>query len=117
MEKVITDTSLTQATIYFKYYVHQAVAKVGLGDRYLNLLDDWRDQLANGLTTWAEISDYNNSRSDCHAWGSSPNVELFRIVLGIDSDGPGFQKVSVRPHLARFHRQEGKSHIPTEKFL
>ena len=108
MEKTVTDTSLTQASIYFKYYVHHAVAKVGLGNRYLDLLADWRDQLANGLSTWAEISDYNNSRSDCHAWGSSPNVEFFRIVLGIDSDGPGFQKVKIRPHLGKLSQARGK---------
>lgn len=108
MEKVIADKSVTQATIYFKYYVHQAVSKVGLGDRYLDLLGDWRSQLADGLTTWAEISDHNNSRSDCHAWGSSPNVELFRIVLGIDSDSPGFAKVKIVPHLGTLTTAQGK---------
>ncbi len=111
-EKVLSDTSLTQATIYFKYYVHQAVAKVGLGDRYLDLLGDWRAQLANGLTTWAEISDHNNSRSDCHAWGSSPNIEFFRIILGIDSDSPGFSKVKIKPHLGNLPQAQGKMPHP-----
>jgi hypothetical protein len=108
MEKVLSDTSLTQATIYFKYYVHQAAAKAGLGDRYLTLLGDWHDQLANGLTTWAEISDHNNSRSDCHAWGSSPNIELFRIVLGIDTGSPGFETVKIKPHLGALPEASGK---------
>jgi hypothetical protein len=52
-----------------------------------------------GLTTWAEIDDINRARSDCHAWGSSPNIELYRIVLGIDSDAPGFSRVKIEPHL------------------
>ena len=39
------------------------------------------------------------SRSDCHAWGSSPNVELYRVVLGIDSAEPGFNKVKIEPKL------------------
>jgi hypothetical protein len=112
MQKILTDRSLTQATIYFKYYVHQAVAKVGLGNRYLDLLRDWRDQLANGLTTWAEISDHNNSRSDCHAWGASPNVEFFRIVLGIDSDAPGFRKIKIKPHLGSLTQAMGKMPHP-----
>ena len=106
-DKILTDTTLVQATIYFKYYVHQAVAKAGFGDRYLDLLADWRSQLANGLTTWAEISDFNRSRSDCHAWGSSPNIEFFRIVLGIDSESPGFKKIRIAPHLGKLKNVSG----------
>ena len=55
------------------------------------MLDEWRAQLARGLTTWAESPE--PSRSDCHAWGASPNIELFRTVLGIDSAAPGFRRV------------------------
>jgi alpha-L-rhamnosidase len=101
MRKILSDKTLAPATIYFKYYVHRALVKCGLGDLYLDQLGDWYTQLDGGLTTWAEISDHDNSRSDCHAWGSSPNIELFRIVLGIDSDGPGFSKIKIEPHLVR----------------
>jgi alpha-L-rhamnosidase len=52
-----------------------------------------------GMTTWAEMSDISASRSDCHAWGSSPNIELYRTVLGIESDAAGFSKVRIEPHL------------------
>jgi len=78
------------------------VNKAGEGDRYLGLLDPWRRMLARGLTTWAERDE--PSRSDCHAWGSSPNFELFHTVLGIDSAAPGFRRVSVRPFLAHSPR-------------
>jgi hypothetical protein len=30
-KKLISDNDLTQATIYFKYYLHQALTKAGLG--------------------------------------------------------------------------------------
>jgi hypothetical protein len=98
-KKILSDTNLTQATIYFKYYVHQALTKAGLGGDYLNWLTVWKQNLAMGMTTWAEISDINDARSDCHAWGASPNIELYRIVLGIDSDAPGFKKIKIIPHL------------------
>ena len=52
-----------------------------------------------GLTTWAETSDVAGTRSDCHAWGASPNIEFYRTILGIDSDAPGFSKVKIEPHL------------------
>ena len=40
-----------------------------------------------GIDTWAEMPE--PSRSDCHAWGASPNIRVYRILLGIDSDAPG----------------------------
>ena len=52
-----------------------------------------------GLTTWGETSDVNATRSDCHAWGASPNIELFRILLGINSAAPGFKEIRIEPHL------------------
>ena len=89
-QNILTNKNLAQATIYFKYYVHQALVKAGLGNQYLDWLGIWKENLQMGMTTWAEISDINAARSDCHAWGSSPNIEFFRTVLGIDSDAPGF---------------------------
>jgi hypothetical protein len=111
--KVLSDASLTEATIYFKYYIHQALIKAGLGNDYLNWLDIWKDNLANGLTTWAEISDINNTRSDCHAWGSHPNIEFFRTVLGIDTDAPGFKSVKIEPHLGNLKNVQGEIPHPS----
>lgn len=97
--KMLSDPSLAQASIYFKYYVHQAATKAGLGNDYIKWLAKWDENITMGLTTWAEMSDVADSRSDCHAWGSSPNVELYRTVLGIDSSEPGFGKVKIEPRL------------------
>ena len=97
--KILSDTSLTSASIYFKYYLHQALVKAGLGNDYVKWLDKWRENISLGLSTWAETSDVSTSRSDCHAWGSSPNIEFYRTILGIDSDAPGFSKIKIKPHL------------------
>src|SRR6185503_105193 len=68
-------------------------------------LGEWDKMLTRGLTTWAETPD--PSRSDCHAWSASPNYELFRTVLGIDSTAPGFRRVIVRPFLGKLTRVAG----------
>ena len=60
-----------------------------------------------GLTTWAEYSDPATTRSDCHAWASSPNIEFFRTVLGIDSDAPGFARVKIEPRLGALTHASG----------
>ncbi len=98
-QKLLTDTSMAQASIYYKYYLHQALIKAGLGNDYQKWLGKWKENIDLGMTTWAEMSDVSGTRSDCHAWGSSPNIEFFRTILGIDSDAPGFAKVKIEPHL------------------
>ena len=111
-KKILSDTTLTPASIYFKYYLHQALVKTGLGDDYLKWLDKWRENIALGLSTWAEISDIRMARSDCHAWGSSPNIEFFRTVLGIESDAPGFSKIRIEPHLGVMQSISGEMPHP-----
>jgi alpha-L-rhamnosidase len=68
-----------------------------------------------GLTTWAEISDVTNARSDCHAWGASPNIELYRTVLGIDSDAAGFKTIRIEPHLGELKKIAGEMPHPDGK--
>jgi alpha-L-rhamnosidase len=102
-----TDTSLAPASIYFKYYLHLALTRAGYGNDYLHWLDKWRENIALGLTTWAEMSDVAESRSDCHAWGASPNIEFFRTILGLDSEAPGFTRVRVEPHLGSLQKATG----------
>lgn len=114
-KKMLADATLAPASIYFKFYLHQALIKAGLGDDYLSWLDKWRENIALGLTTWAETSDVNTSRSDCHAWGASPNVEFFRTVLGIESDAPGFSKVKITPHLGSIEDINGEIPHPNGK--
>ena len=99
--QLITNVQLSPASIYFKYYLHQALIKAGQGNDYLKWLDKWRENISMGLTTWAETSNVDNTRSDCHAWGSSPNIEFYRTILGIDSDGLAFSKVKITPHLGQ----------------
>jgi len=112
-EKLLHDNSLVQCTIYFKYYLNQALVKAGLGNSYLDWLDIWKENLEMGLTTWAEDSNLQYARSDCHAWGASPNIEFFRTVLGIDTDAPGFRKVKIEPHLGSLRDASG--YIPHPK--
>lgn len=114
-KQLIADTTLAPASIYFKFYLHQALVKAGFGNDYLNWLDKWRENIKMGLTTWAEVSEVSTSRSDCHAWGASPNIEFFRTILGIDSDAPNFSKVKIEPHLGTFKTIAGEMPHPNGK--
>ena len=103
--KILTDSKLTQTTIYFRYYLFMAMKHVGLGGQLTEQLGIWRQQLKEGMTTWAEMPE--PTRSDCHAWGASPNVELFRTLLGIDTAAPGFGKVRIQPDLGDLREASG----------
>ncbi len=113
-KQLLLDTSLAPASIYFKYYLHQSLIKAGMGNDYVDWLGNWRENIQMGMTTWAE-TDVNTTRSDCHAWGASPNIEFFRTVLGIDSDAPGFAKLKIEPHLGEISSIGGEVPHPNGK--
>ncbi len=106
-ERMLSDSTMAEASIYFKYYVNRALVKAGLGDTYLDQLGIWYDYMKLGMTTWGEDSKLMNTRSDCHAWSASPNIELIRTVLGIDTDAPGFARVCIEPHLGKLTEASG----------
>ena len=105
LKRTLEDKDLRPCTIYFRYYLQRAMAHCGQGDLLLANLGILRDQMALGLTTWAEMPE--PSRSDCHAWGSSPNIEFFRTVLGIDAAASGFRRVKIAPALGSLKEASG----------
>jgi hypothetical protein len=97
MENVLKDTSLSQATFYYRFYLNLALKKAGMANRYYDELKPWRDMIDNGLTTFAEQP--VPTRSDCHAWSASPNYDFFATICGIVPAAPGFASVKIEPAL------------------
>jgi alpha-L-rhamnosidase len=110
IQKVLSDKSLIQCTIYFRFYLFQAMKKVGLADEYLEQLGLWRAMIAKGLTTFEE-GDYDE-RSDCHAWGSTPNYDLLATVCGIRPAAPGFTKIEIAPAFGKLTYMKAKMPHP-----
>lgn len=105
MQKILSDHSLTPVTIYFRYYLHQAMDLANAGDSLLDNLFIWKEQMDLGLSTWAEMPE--PTRSDCHAWGASLNIEFYRMILGIRSGEAGFKKIIISPSLGSLSRVSG----------
>jgi hypothetical protein len=108
--KLIEDKSLTESTLYFRYYIHTALLEAGLGDRFLDLLGTWREALRLGLTTWPEQPE--PSRSDAHAWSSHIAIDMFRTMLGISPLSPGFHTVRIQPNLGKLQQLSGSMPHP-----
>ncbi|MGD2136162.1 MAG: alpha-L-rhamnosidase N-terminal domain-containing protein, partial [Gemmatimonadales bacterium] len=111
MQRILGDTTLTQATYYFGYYLLEALRRAGLGDRYVEHLAPWRGMLALGLTTTPERPE--PTRSDSHAWSAHPNYGLLATVVGIRPAAPGFRRVRVAPHLGPLRHAAGSIAHPS----
>jgi hypothetical protein len=103
-EKILNDESLTQTTLYFKFYLVEAMKEAELTDDYLNNIGAWKDMIDIGLTTFAETPE--PTRSDCHAWSASPNYHFLSVVCGINPMSPGFKTVIIEPHLGALNSIE-----------
>ena len=110
MERVLADSTLTQATYYFKFYLFEAMRQAGVGDRLIEQLTPWRAMLALGLTSTPENPE--PTRSDSHAWAAHPNYELLATVLGVRPGSAGFRTVRVEPSLGPLQHAEGRVPCP-----
>lgn len=110
MNRVLRDTSLSQATFYYRFYLTQALKQAGMSNLYYSSLQPWRDMLSIGLTTFAENPE--PTRSDCHAWSSSPNYDFLATICGIMPAAPAFDTVLIKPSPGELTRIEGSMPHP-----
>ncbi len=115
IERVLSDPNLIQPTLYFRFYLTQAMKKTGLADRYLKTLGPWKSMLDNGLSTFAEKQD--PTRSDCHAWSASPNYDFLATVAGIRPASPGFKTLEMKPAFGELKFIKGQMPHPLGMIL
>ena len=120
INKLLNDKELAQCTLYFKFYLFEALEKVGQANQFTESLIPWKQMLDAGLTTFAEIP--GPARSDCHAWSASPVYYFLSLVSGIKSDSPGFKSIRIEPNLgslknidATMPHKLGSIHIKLQK--
>lgn len=96
IQKLLVTPDLIQCTLYYRFYLFEAMRHAGLSGLYLENLGPWHTMLSLGLTTFAETPE--PTRSDCHAWSASPLYHLQSLVAGIEPLEAGFGKVSIKPN-------------------
>lgn len=111
--RMLEDPELAQATLYFKFYLFQALKKAGLGGAILGEMEAWKEFLDLGLSTFPEHG--AESRSDCHAWAAHPMYSFLNVSCGIASDAPGFKRVRIAPQLGELGHAEGLACHPQGK--
>jgi len=83
------------STYYFAWYLARAFEHAGMPERYVDLLQSWRELLKLNFTTWPESR--GETRSDSHAWSAHPTADLLGVVAGIQPGAPGYSRLRVAP--------------------
>lgn len=100
MQRLMSDTSLSQAGLYYRYNLFNAMAKTGTGHLFDVALKPWKALLDSGMTTTPEVPlGMDMQRSECHPWSTAPAHAFFQIVCGIQPLSPGFAAVKIAPQL------------------
>jgi hypothetical protein len=90
------ETQMVEAEPFFRYVVHDGLARAGRADLVAGMCRDWSYFLDRGETTWPE--DWNGG-TRCHGWSSTPTRDLIVHTLGITPAEPGYASVRVAPAL------------------
>ncbi len=107
MEKLMANPTLTQTSLYYRFYFTRALKKAGLGNLYVSNLQPWQEMLGLGLSTFPETSS-PTVRSDCHAWSASPCYDFLATVCGIEAETAGFKTVNIEPNLGKLSNVSGE---------
>ncbi len=107
--RLFDDPALRSTTFYFAHYLHQTADKLNKPERILNDMNRWIAMLEKGTSTWWETPE--DTRSDCHAWSSTPTFTFMRLILGVRVKEPGFKRVEIRPFSAELKWAKGT--VPT----
>jgi alpha-L-rhamnosidase len=98
---ILNNKELAQCTLYFNFYLFEALEKSGHANQFTSSLISWKQMLDSGLSTFAETPD--PTRSDCHAWSASPVYYFLSLVSGIKPHAPGFTSVRIEPNFGNLN--------------
>jgi len=90
------DEQMVAAEPFFRYVVHDGLARAGRADLIADLCRDWQVFVDRGETTWPECW---TGGTRCHGWSSTPTRDLVVHVLGVTPAEPGYGSVRVEPAL------------------
>jgi alpha-L-rhamnosidase len=97
-----SEPSLARATIYFSFYVIDALYVHGDAAEMNRRLAPWRALPELGFTSTPEMPE--PTRSDAHAWGAHPAWHTLASIAGVRPTAAGFHRVRVAPCLDKLDR-------------
>ncbi len=129
-DKVLSQPRQFMISPYYNFYVIYAMAASGHRREALNWIREyWGGMINEGATSFWEGYDPDWPKEDahemlqadntqgfivslCHGWSSGPTAWLMEQMLGIEPQGAGFSKVSIRPDLMGLEWARGTEPTP-----
>jgi hypothetical protein len=129
-EKVLSRPRQFMISPYYNFYVITAMVASGHRQEALDWIREyWGGMIKEGATSfwegydpdWPKENFHEMLQSDnaqgyivslCHGWSSGPTAWLVEQVLGIEPQGAGFSKVSIRPDLIGLEWARGAEPTP-----
>lgn len=104
IDRARRDEAFAPASYVFRFYLFEALRRLGRGGEIVAELGAWQSMLDQGaVTVWEQLEP---TRSDCHAWSSHPLFHLPCSVLGVQPAQPGFASVAIAPQPGPLRRIE-----------
>ncbi|WP_339841367.1 alpha-L-rhamnosidase C-terminal domain-containing protein [uncultured Maribacter sp.] len=115
LAKILNDKDLLQATYYYRFYLFEAIKKVGAPELFDVAQKPWEKMIENHMTTTLERfeSVEKPTRSEVHPWSASPAYFYFNYLAGIQSVKNDFQEIRMAPAFGILKSMEGV--LPTPK--
>lgn len=109
---VAAEPSPVRANLFFRAFVHEALARLGLAPAALDdIRHAWGHMLDQGAPTWWEQLPLPPGAARCASWSTHPTAFLSRHVLGVTPLEPGWRRFSVRPQPSGLSHARGT--VPT----
>ncbi len=102
------EEQMVEAQPFFRYVVHDGLARAGRADLVADRCRDWTVFLNAGETTWPECW---QGGTRCHGWSATPTRDLVVHTLGVTPAEPGFASVRVAPALGEL--EWVRARVPT----
>jgi alpha-L-rhamnosidase len=115
LDKILNDKDLLQATYYYRFYLFEAIKKVGAPELFDVALKPWEKMIEDNMTTTLERFENieKPTRSEVHPWSASPAYFYFNYLAGIQSVKNDFEEVRIAPAFGKLKTMVGL--LPTSK--
>lgn len=95
LRHALQDADVVKCSFCMQFYLFRALEKAGMYEETIPLWADWRQLIAQKLTTIPESP--GQPRSDCHGWGAIPLYEFPAVWLGVNPGSPGWKSIQIHP--------------------
>ena len=115
LSTILNDKNLLQATYYYRFYLFEAIKKVGAPELFDVVQKPWEKMIEDNMTTTLERfeSIEKPTRSEVHPWSASPAYFYFNYLAGIQSVKNNFEEIKITPIFGKLKTMEGL--LPTPK--